>query len=100
MRKKASNCNDKDVHGTKYVRGHLVYMRWENDLSDIWADTLEPVDDKRPCARCGQPPTKEGYDTCLGHIEGAEHACCGHGITDEGYIILKNGRKIRLIDED
>jgi hypothetical protein len=25
-------------------------------------------------------PTAEGYDACLGHIEDAVSACCGHGV--------------------
>jgi len=38
------------------------------------------------CCHCGQPPTAEGYDACLGHIRGAIAACCGHGI-ERGYIM-------------
>ena len=30
-------------------------------------------------------PTKEGYDACLGYIEGAMSACCGHGV-EKGYV--------------
>lgn len=41
----------------------------------------------RPCPRCGHLPTAEGYDHCLGHIEGATSACCGHGV-EEPYIIM------------
>jgi len=37
-------------------------------------------DDRRPCKRCGRPPTKEGHDACLGTIPGVKHACCGHGV--------------------
>jgi len=39
----------------------------------------------RPCPKCGKMPTPEGYDACLGHIQGAVAACCGHGV-EEGYI--------------
>ena len=38
------------------------------------------------CSLCGEPPTVEGYDACLGHIAGAQFACCGHGVHD-GYIL-------------
>ena len=31
-------------------------------------------------------PTKEGYDACLGHIDGAKSACCGHGV-EEPYVL-------------
>ena len=43
----------------------------------------------RHCKRCGKLPTKEGYDNCLGYIEGAIAACCGHGV-EEGYILRKD----------
>jgi hypothetical protein len=46
-----------------------------------WADTLMPIDDDRPCARCNKPPTKEGYDACTGHMPGKTSVCCGHGVT-------------------
>jgi hypothetical protein len=59
-----------------HVRGHPVdYIEeW------CWADTKEPIDDIRPCAKCGRPPTPEGYDACIGYIPGATAACCGHGL--------------------
>lgn len=38
--------------------------------------------DDRPCIRCGNPPTPEGYDACLGHLEGVKSACCGHGVSE------------------
>ena len=31
------------------------------------------------CIRCGQQPTPEGHDACLGTILGVRSACCGHG---------------------
>lgn len=53
---------------TKYRNGQWVY-----------SDTLEPDDGSRPCRRCGRGPTKDGHDACLGKIEDATSACCGHG---------------------
>ena len=32
------------------------------------------------CKFCGQPPTPEGYDHCIGELPGVLHACCGHGV--------------------
>lgn len=46
----------------------------------VYSDTLKPIDDERPCRRCGRKPTPKGYDACLGHVVGATSACCGHGI--------------------
>lgn len=68
-----------------YIRGHEIY---EDDLG-VWrySDTFEPYlfKEERPCIFCKKAPTPEGYDACLGKIEGAFAACCGHGIHD-GYI--------------
>lgn len=33
-------------------------------------------------------PTKEGYDACIGYVEGVKSACCGHGI-EKSYTILQ-----------
>jgi len=65
---------------TTHIRGHLIF--WDDGW--YWADTKEPVTDERPCVRCGRMPTP--YDACLGYIEGAVSACCGHGI-EEPYVI-------------
>jgi len=58
----------------KFINNRWVY---EDDA---------PITQERSCKRCGKMPTKEGYDSCLGYIEGAISACCGHGI-DKKYII-------------
>lgn len=70
-----------------HSRGHeieYVNQEW------IYSDTGESCNNTRPCKRCGRPPTPEGYDACLGLIEGATSACCGHGI-EEAYCV---GRKV------
>ena len=68
-----------------FIRGHAV--RFDEDTESwVYADTLGPADDKRPCPRCGRMPTKEGYDACLGHIPRVVSACCGHGM-EEGYVL-------------
>lgn len=43
----------------------------------------------RPCAKCGEWPTPEGYDSCIGYVDGARSVCCGHG-AEEGYVIYKD----------
>lgn len=68
---------------TSYCRGHAIeYTKsgW------VYSDTKDKCDDSRPCARCGKYPTIEGYDACLGYIDGVSSACCGHGVED-GYRI-------------
>ena len=62
---------------TSQSRGNkIVYTnKW------VYADSGAPIDtEERPCTRCGRMPTPEGYDACLGYIEGAASACCGHGV--------------------
>ena len=48
----------------------------------VYSDDRSPISEEKPCVRCGQVPTQEGYDACLGYIPGATSACCGHGVTD------------------
>lgn len=62
-----------------YSRGWEIYYDGK-----IWryCDDNSVHDDSRPCKRCGYMPTEEGYDYCLGYIEGAVSACCGHGIEE------------------
>ena len=69
---------------TSYSRGHEIYYD-----DNIWRyyDNDLPLDNNRPCKKCGMLPTKEGYDACLGYIEGATSVCCGHGVSTP--IIIK-----------
>lgn len=70
------------------IRGHLIEL---HGTQWVYADTGEAVDweNERPCAKCGEPPTPEGYDACTGHVIGATSACCGHG--DPEHYIGKGG---------
>ena len=70
---------------TSYSRGHKTYYDW-GTKNWRYSDNNEIVNDTRPCKKCGCSPTKEGYDACLGHIDGAIHACCRHG-AEKGYIM-------------
>ena len=56
-----------------------------------WRDTGLPVEPivKRSCPQCGAVPTPEGYDPCIGYVEGAVSVCCGHG-SEQGYIVWPN----------
>lgn len=49
----------------------------------VYCDTKNPCfveSDTRPCKRCGEKPTAEGHDACIGHVDGAASVCCGHGV--------------------
>lgn len=76
-------------------RGHIIVYK---DDSWRYEDTMEPAgfENDRSCKKCGLCATPEGYDGCLGYLEGAENACCGHGI-NEGYVMI-NGQTIKLQD--
>lgn len=67
-----------------YSRGWEIYFDGTNWR---YSDNNKIADDSRPCKRCGRKPTKEGYDACLRHIEGAKSACCGHGV-EKPYVVM------------
>lgn len=63
---------------TAYDRGWSIKIKngqW------VYKDNEKPIDKNRPCKKCERPPTKEGYDACLGYLPGVKYACCGHGVS-------------------
>jgi hypothetical protein len=68
---------------TSYDRGHEIYHK-----NGVWFYSYNNkiVDSKRPCKKCGKPPTPEGYDSCIGYINGVKSACCGHGVSEKIFI--------------
>lgn len=62
----------------KYVNNQWVYE-----------DGVPIENEERPCTRCGRMPTKEGYDACLGYVEGVSSICCGHGKTEPFSVKIK-----------
>ncbi len=89
-------------------RGHPIRFDAE---SDCWryTDTGERVGGwsggvDRPCAYCRRPATPDGYDACIGEIEGASAACCGHGMPSRMSVVFPDappivGAKARLFIE-
>lgn len=77
---------------TSQKRGHPYF--YDGEEIEYYLDTAESTSEERPCIKCGEMPTKEGNDACLGRLPGVNAACCGHGV-DEGYIYFKNGVIIR-----
>ena len=67
-------------------RGHEI--EWDGTRW-VYSDSYMLSDGQRTCIRCGQGPTKKGYDLCLGYVPGAISACCGHGI-ESPYRIIAN----------
>lgn len=72
---------------TSHYRGHKIY--YDGYIWRYCDNNKSTTEEERPCARCGKMPTKEGYDACLGRIEGATSACCGHGV-EKPYIVYKS----------
>lgn len=78
-----------------YSRGHeIVYNHDKQEW--IYTDNGEKHDNEKPrrCKKCGENPTEEGHDSCLGTLEGVKHACCGHGILGMAYVVLDDGTRI------
>lgn len=78
-----------------HSRGHeIVYIKDKRKW--LYTDNGEMHDNSKPrrCKRCGEYPTKEGHDSCLGHLEGVKYACCGHGIPGKAYVVLEDGTRI------
>lgn len=76
-------CRESKRMVKSHSRGWEIYYD-----GDCWrySDNNIPLDEiVRPCKRCGKYPTKEGYDACLGKIQGVSSACCGHGIESPYY---------------
>lgn len=71
-----------------YSRGWEIIFD-ENKKQWLYADTLTVYDDSRPCKRCGEMPTAEGFDACMGHIKSCTSSCCGHGVKQK-YILHNN----------
>jgi hypothetical protein len=46
-----------------------------------------------PCKVCGELPTPEAHDACLGKLPGVSAACCGHGKT-KGCVLFESGLMI------
>lgn len=91
---------------TGKYKGRIIYyddktLDWKyEDTNEICycKDTTDyGYREDEKCPFCRQHPTKEGYDACLGHIQGANASCCGHN-KEPGYISMKDGRRFILID--
>ena len=75
---------------TSTARGHPTYYYGHVEK---YTDTQVDAKISRPCIKCKHHPTVEGYDHCLGYIEGIRSACCGHGV-EPSHIVLWNGLRL------
>jgi hypothetical protein len=86
------------VVGRWHRRGHPIVKyadgRWRWAATGRWLRLGSNPNDP-PCARCGLAVSAEGADPCLGLIDGARSACCGHGVAD-GYITYTDGTRVVL----
>ena len=67
-----------------FFYGHLVH--WTGN-EWVYSDT-GTASERRLCPECDLPPTREGYDACIGYIPGVRSACCGHGV-ESSYIVYE-----------
>ena len=76
------------------LRGHEI--EWRDGEWFYVASGKPTVDnwDKTPCGNCGEMPTMENHDMCLGNLPGVMNACCGHGDVEEAYIQFLDGNTI------
>ena len=75
-----------------YFRGHSAIIKDDNW---VYEDTLEPMAEPRPCAACGIKFPYGKPDICLGMLPGVDSACCGHGRTEDAFIIFESGVVIK-----
>ena len=64
------------VTARSHSRGHEIEY---NGDKWVYKDDKSSISVERPCVWCGQMPTPEGYDACIGYIPGKHSVCCGHG---------------------
>lgn len=65
-----------------HAMGHPIEFRGDNW---VYSDDGSNAGVDRPCAKCLRI-SESGIDPCLGMIDGAKAACCGHGVYD-GYVM-------------
>lgn len=63
-------------NGEDVIDNDEIYKLADNEKKEL----LKKI---RPCKKCKCYPDENGYDACLGYIEGAKSACCGHGIEEK-----------------
>jgi hypothetical protein len=64
----------------QYLCGHRVFYDEEAKKLTYEDGTEVETTPRRPCAKCGLPPTAEGHDPCIANLHGVIAACCGHGV--------------------
>ena len=79
------------------LRGHEIEMidgEWVyKDSGEKTAETHE----LRDCGHCNLPNRPDGHDACIGYIDGAVNACCGHGVEDDAYVQFSDLRGSKAI---
>lgn len=84
------------MSATGQMRGHPV--TWDGDHWRYEDGVI--ADGSRPCVKCGEPPTPEGYDACIGHVPGAVSVCCGHGIEAPYFVGSQAEPRPEILDWD
>ncbi|MBM7580029.1 hypothetical protein [Jeotgalibacillus terrae] len=77
------------------LRGHEIYYDGEQWR---YKDNDQPTMKHwkyRACGYCNKPNRPDEHDACLGELPGVINACCGHGQSDEAYVMFENGEAAR-----
>ncbi len=81
-----------EIMGVMAISTDMGYPTVYDRRRKIWVyrDDGTPISNRRQCINCGQYETPEGYDACLGYLDGYISVCCGHG---------DKNRQIRILNE-
>ena len=61
------------------------------------------MDNGEACTECGNKPTIEGHDSCIGTLSNIMNACCGHGGRNVPYVqfwSFEDAMKMDYIDKE
>lgn len=80
--KKLKKNKNPEITSFGQTLGHMI--EFVSGFGWRYCDNKQKLDNNNPrsCKKCKCFPTKEGYDSCTGYIEGATSVCCGHGLTE------------------
>jgi len=72
------------------LSGYDIHIK---DDTWVFSDTLEPTASsykKRPCGECGLYRGDNDHDPCISDLPKVLNACCGHGDTEDAYVMMED----------
>lgn len=75
-------------------KGYNITYDFEKE--DWFTEEGESISTIHRCKHCGREVESfDSVDPCIGHIQGVDNACCGHGSETFAYVSFENGEVIR-----